>query len=317
MVTQTDRKSIFWQQQGQLRVPIITAGLVFICILMSVTRFIMDGHFSTLLFVQLSTTVVCIVSFILYRTRYQAFAVHLLLVAGILSILGTGGLNSPGIAWLPLVPLLAAFLANNWSAGFYTVATLLGLAFFWLKAESLEYSHFSSALAIVFACGFAVFLEGARIKYERRIVELATSNPVTDLPSRIVFDVLLDRAVGLFKRDGSPFVLMFVDVNGLKFVNDTFGHPAGDELLREVGRRLSEKVKSTETLFHISGDEFVIVANHTQNLKELKAHIRGIGGEFVYHDFQIPLSISVGASHCTTDAKTTLAAADDDMYLVC
>src|SRR2546429_1808600 len=76
---------------------------------------------------------------------------------------------------------------------------------------------------------------------------------------RVLLDDRLAQAVARAERDGQAFALAMFDLDRFKLVNDSFGHRAGDELLKEVAHRLAGVARTTDTLARLGGDEFVIV----------------------------------------------------------
>jgi diguanylate cyclase (GGDEF)-like protein len=70
---------------------------------------------------------------------------------------------------------------------------------------------------------------------------------------------MLNHAISSARRDGRGFAILFIDLDGFKRVNDTRGHEVGDELLREVGRRLRASVRQNDTAARLGGDEFVVL----------------------------------------------------------
>ncbi|MDP2430686.1 MAG: PAS domain S-box protein [Pseudomonadota bacterium] len=104
-----------------------------------------------------------------------------------------------------------------------------------------------------------VFSDISQIKQsEAERERLAHFDPLTGLPNRLLFNARLDHAIQRAERDGTPLTLLFVDLDRFKTVNDALGHPAGDRVLREVARRLSQSVRAEDTLARLGGDEFVI-----------------------------------------------------------
>ncbi len=305
-------------EQVEMRVPTILSALALMAFLLGLTRFFTDGYFSSIVLLQFMCSVVFGLSVLLAKKGHPAVAVHCVLSFGTLAIfligVQDGGLSAYSIYWLPTVPLLAAFMSKPLISVAYAMAVLASAVYFAFSSETITQSHFTLSFAAFLGSGFGIYFEKTRIRFENKITKMATSHPITGLPSRAVFDVLVERATGHFNRTGIPFVLVFIDVDGLKSVNDTFGHPAGDALLAEVGRRLEESVKTMESLFHISGDEFIIIAHERFEVDELKKRVSAIAGDFTYSDFLIPLSVSVGATTSTQDSEATFVAADSDMY---
>jgi diguanylate cyclase (GGDEF)-like protein/PAS domain S-box-containing protein len=98
-----------------------------------------------------------------------------------------------------------------------------------------------------------------RRRAEAEIVHLARHDVLTGLANRAEFNSKLEEASKRLKRNGGAVTIMMLDLDRFKAVNDTFGHPAGDGLLVEVGRRLQSTVRDTDVLARLGGDEFAII----------------------------------------------------------
>jgi diguanylate cyclase (GGDEF)-like protein len=92
-----------------------------------------------------------------------------------------------------------------------------------------------------------------------RIWHLAHHDPLTDLPNRWLFNDRLDRALLRGQREGETVALHFLDLDGFKAVNDSFGHLTGDRVLVTVAQRLGACIRESDTLARIGGDEFAVV----------------------------------------------------------
>jgi diguanylate cyclase (GGDEF)-like protein len=97
-----------------------------------------------------------------------------------------------------------------------------------------------------------------RRRSEARIAHMAHHDALTGLPNRVRFHDRLAEAVARGRR-GDRSAVLFLDLDHFKAVNDTLGHPAGDELLKEVARRLLQQVREIDTVARLGGDEFAIV----------------------------------------------------------
>jgi diguanylate cyclase (GGDEF)-like protein/PAS domain S-box-containing protein len=98
-----------------------------------------------------------------------------------------------------------------------------------------------------------------RRRAEAEIVHLARHDVLTGLANRAEFNAKLEEASKRLKQNGSTVTVMMLDLDKFKAVNDTLGHPAGDRLLIEVGRRLQSTVRETDVLARLGGDEFAII----------------------------------------------------------
>jgi diguanylate cyclase (GGDEF)-like protein len=97
-----------------------------------------------------------------------------------------------------------------------------------------------------------------RRRAEAQIVHIARHDPLTGLPNRMLFDERLQQAVALSVR-GQRCAAICLDIDNFKAINDTFGHPAGDQLLRGVSDRLRTCVRDRDTVARIGGDEFAVL----------------------------------------------------------
>ncbi|MDR9424965.1 MAG: GGDEF domain-containing protein, partial [Marinobacter sp.] len=98
---------------------------------------------------------------------------------------------------------------------------------------------------------------------EKQLMRLATHDPLTGLYNRARLQDLLERARSDYERYGARFSLIMLDIDHFKLVNDQFGHHAGDEVLCELTRRVSRKLRETDAQGRWGGEEFLVLATHT------------------------------------------------------
>ena len=103
---------------------------------------------------------------------------------------------------------------------------------------------------------------------EERIQNLAQYDQLTQLPNRTLFNDRLMQAISRSKRSKELMGLMFIDLDGFKAVNDSLGHQAGDELLKQVAQRLSNCVREQDTVARLGGDEFTIILESLSYLED-------------------------------------------------
>jgi diguanylate cyclase (GGDEF)-like protein len=161
-----------------------------------------------------------------------------------------------------------------------------------------------------------------RKEQEEYIRFMALHDGLTSLPNRGLFMTRLRQAAAVFQRDGTPFAILFLDLNNFKEVNDTLGHDAGDIVLKTVAERVSSCLREVDSAARLGGDEFVVLLHNIRNESEIdKAGTRIAGA------IRQPLSISgqeihieaaIGVALCPqhgTDPDTLLSMADKAMYL--
>jgi diguanylate cyclase (GGDEF)-like protein/PAS domain S-box-containing protein len=108
-----------------------------------------------------------------------------------------------------------------------------------------------------------------RREYQARLEHQATHDPLTGLPNRNLLEDRLSQAVAHTRRAGGRVVVAFVDLDNFKFVNDSLGHAAGDELLVETARRMREALRGADTVARYGGDEFVLILSDHDSLNHV------------------------------------------------
>lgn len=141
-----------------------------------------------------------------------------------------------------------------------------------------------------------------RRRIERHIQHMAHYDALTDLPNRVLF---ADRLAGMVEGLGSTAKVVAVLCLGLdrfKQVNDTLGHPAGDELLRQVAARLRGEVRPIDTLSRLGGDEFAIILNSLRDPGEAASFaerlIRAMSAPFHFAAQAVTIRVSIGIAVC-------------------
>ena len=167
-----------------------------------------------------------------------------------------------------------------------------------------------------------VFLDITELKtFEKQILFLAHHDPLTDLPNRALFNDRLNHGIHRAARDGSRLAVLFIDLDHFKNVNDTLGHPLGDQLLQRVARQFRRVIRAGDTLARLGGDEFtLLVESINDNLdavmvarKLLDVFVR----PFLLAGHEIQLSASIGISLYPIDgqeAHELIKNADTAMY---
>lgn len=160
-----------------------------------------------------------------------------------------------------------------------------------------------------------------RKQTELHLARLAHYDPLTDIPNRILFRDRLEHAIRLAERDKTLFSLMFIDLNGFKQVNDTFGHDAGDALIRICAERLNDCMRRSDSVARMGGDEFTLLLQNTESNTDM-AHIAqkvidSLSVPAQINGYEVVVGCSIGIAmypQAGQDADTLLKNADMAMY---
>ncbi|MGM9487278.1 putative bifunctional diguanylate cyclase/phosphodiesterase [Ideonella sp. YS5] len=161
-----------------------------------------------------------------------------------------------------------------------------------------------------------------RRQAEVRLNDLAYFDPVTGLHNRHYFRERIDAAVARAGREHGRCALIYIDLDGFKQVNDTLGHDRGDELLREVGRRLNETLRRSDGVCRLGGDEFAVIIDddsHEQQVGAVAAKlVEVLASPYRLGDRGAPaVSASIGAClypDAADDRDSLMRHADSAMY---
>jgi diguanylate cyclase (GGDEF)-like protein len=161
---------------------------------------------------------------------------------------------------------------------------------------------------------------------ERRLAEeqlrrQALHDALTGLPNRLLLYDRLEQGILKCSRTAKPLGLLFMDLNGFKEINDTFGHQCGDEMLRQVGSRLSSRLRTTDTVARLGGDEFAILLPDLDDLDKAVevAHslLASLVEPLVVEGQQLTVGAAIGIVLCPqhgADPLTLMRRADVAMY---
>ncbi len=171
------------------------------------------------------------------------------------------------------------------------------------------------------ATSFNHMLDGL-VSREREILRLAYEDGLTGLPNRAMFHEQLAQAVRTSKRTGEPFVVMLFDMDRFKAINDTLGHPIGDQVLREVGGRVRRALRDSDVVARLGGDEFAVLlatggGEHAPHVVAGKI-LQGLEAPIVIDGQSMDIAASIGIARYPEhgeDASALMRAADVAMYI--
>ncbi|KQZ74757.1 diguanylate cyclase [Rhodanobacter sp. Root561] len=167
---------------------------------------------------------------------------------------------------------------------------------------------------------FAQMLELGRTREQGRAEGLVDA--LTGLPNRLLFNDRLETIIREATRNGECFAVLFVDLDRFKAINDTYGHAAGDQVLRTVTQRLCGSIRASDTVARYAGDEFTIVLRHivkNDDVMRVAEKIVQVMETPLYLEdgTELQVTASMGLSFFPDDAgdaATLLKHADEAMY---
>jgi diguanylate cyclase (GGDEF)-like protein len=166
-------------------------------------------------------------------------------------------------------------------------------------------------------------LRGQVAQLQERVEQLdhlAHQDSLIDLPNRRGFLRELERLIARVSRYDAKGAMLFVDVDGLKAINDSFGHRAGDEALIEVAELLASGVRKSDVVARIGGDEFGILLENADEEAAQETAGRLIDliadCELMHEGNELPLSVAIGVGiiEASDTAEAVMARADAEMY---
>ncbi len=168
-----------------------------------------------------------------------------------------------------------------------------------------------------------VFSDISHLKaHEAELDRIAHYDALTGLPNRRLLADRLTQALARSRRNGRLLAVCYLDLDGFKPVNDTWGHAVGDQLLVQITRQLLGMLRGDDTVARLGGDEFVLLLNDLSDIHEcqnvLERVLAGIAEPQALDDTRIRISASIGVAiherQDDTDADTLLRQADQAMY---
>jgi diguanylate cyclase (GGDEF)-like protein len=186
----------------------------------------------------------------------------------------------------------------------------------WVNVRRVAVEGAASVLLAALLAGLMFFFLRLHDQREIMRVEMAT-DPLTQLSNRRTLMEILQQYC---RRIDDHFLVCYMDLNGFKKVNDTYGHDIGDELIRAVAQRVKACLKPEDCLFRLGGDEFVAILNDedgngwNERIQQMEDELRRV---FTFGEVRLHISVSVGCAlfpQNSRDPMGLLKVADERMY---
>lgn len=252
-----------------------------------------------------------------YRTRkvrFASIAISVFCVAGVLTTVYVIG---PHQAYWVYPGLMAIFYLLRPLEALISAVVMVAALLPRLLGQVDSHSTTTILITIVvmssFAFGFSIITNRQR----EQLVALATKDPLTGAGNRRHFDNKLVEIVNTKKRNASPASIVMLDLDQFKNVNDIHGHAAGDKILRDVTEIINLRIRVTDSLYRIGGEEFVVIleSQNIEHASRLAEQLRTLVEANELLPGQ-PITISLGVAELKTDESPVewLQRADAALY---
>ena len=185
----------------------------------------------------------------------------------------------------------------------------------WLKSTKIPFVNDIKQLEGYLVVSVDITGEKMMAKWK----SLAHRHELTNLPNRRMLDSSIESYVTRSQRNGTKLAVLFLDINKFKTINERYGHIVGDYFLKEVGNRLAEMPLLKDCVYHISGDEFIIIIEDVVDLEVQMQKISELFNvPFMIGNNQFRAGASIGGSiypDHSQDIKTIIKYANDAMFL--
>ena len=195
---------------------------------------------------------------------------------------------------------------------------------FWIDGSNAFYKiidlnfYMLAHILLVLLIG-TMFME--RERAIRQLEQLAHFDVLTGLPNRHLLKKKINKAIIHANKYKTLSAVCFIDMDGFKAVNDNFGHDAGDEVLKEVSKRITKLISESDNLIRLGGDEFILIVNDINEKERFEAVLKEImesASQAVrYRDNELFVTLSIGIAftpYNSNSADTLLSYADIAMY---
>ena len=248
------------------------------------------------------------------RIRFASIAISCICIAGVISTVYIIGPQQ--VYWAYPILVAVFYLVRPLEAivlSLITVAALLPA----LLGDVDSQSTSTILVTIIIMSSFAFAFSLISSLQRQMLMQLATKDPLTGAGNRRHLDNKLDDVVNSHKRTGTSTSMLLLDLDHLKKVNDRHGHVVGDQILKRITEIINLRIRVTDSLYRIGGDEFVVVleGQDVDRAAHLAEQLRTLVKENELASDQ-PVTVSVGVAELKADESATdwMHRADEALY---
>lgn len=236
-------------------------------------------------------------------------------------IIAMPDVSESAFVWIFIMPILSYLLLGRW-AGFLLAVPfmLVGGYFYYLQLGALNNAQtiidlLNPAFCAVLTVMFMHIYETHRAEAQDKLIVMAETDGLTGLANRSNFKSTLERTINEAVRSNTTFALVLMDLDHFKIVNDTFGHNAGDEVLQHISTLLFERLRGTDFVGRLGGEEFGLILRDVGSpaafevVDNLRQRIEN--SSVIYDTHEVKLTASFGISYWPRDARKL-----NDLYRV-
>ena len=253
-----------------------------------------------------------------WHGRYYPFLILIGLAPIIVIFLGFAIYQQGLIGLLWCYPAVISFyfmLPERYAWGANIVLLAMSLPMSWLFLDAELASRATATLLCVSA--FAVIFVRVISIQQNELHDLAMTDSLTGLSNRVQLHGSLEQAVQMYERHVIPMTLISLDLDNFKKINDTLGHDAGDDVLRGIGKLLQKRIRRSDKVFRLGGEEFLILLYETDAkegflvAEELRKKIESMR---LLPDRSVTTSLGIATLQPNENWRDWMKRSDDNMY---
>lgn len=248
------------------------------------------------------------------RVRFASVAIAGICIAGVIS---TVYLNGPQqVYWAYPVLVAVFYMLRPFEAIALAIVTVAAMLPGLLGAADPQ-SISTILVTIAILCSFAFAFSLVTNRQREKLIQLATKDPLTGAGNRRHLDNKLNDIVNGYQRTGTGASMLLLDLDDLKKINDRHGHLTGDQVLRRITEIIKLRIRVTDSVYRIGGDEFVVIleGQDVGRAAHLAEQLRGlVRTSDSIADQPVTISVGVAELKAEESAKAWLHRADKALY---